>query len=113
MYANLDILALCAAGASNETITKFLELSPTEIAQVLTDTFEFQGWDRDLPLNPYRMFTSYTGKRGSVEHFAQFVSDISVELRKYTDFESVKPEQVFYMCETYNDIEERIQNEWI
>lgn len=113
MYANIDILALCVAGASNETITKFIELPPNEIVQIIFDTFEFEGWSIDLPINPYRMFISYTGEKGSLEHFAQFVSDLSVELGRYSGFENVKLEQVFYMCETYSDIEERIQNEWI
>jgi hypothetical protein len=113
MYANLDILSLCVSGASVETIVQFLELSPNEVVQVVNDTFDFNGWTRDLPINPYRMFSAYMGNKGSKNHFTAFVSEVRVELGKYSGYESVDPEKIFYMCETYSDIEERIQNEWI
>lgn len=113
MYANMDILSLSVSGVSNEGIVNFLELPMKEVEKVLEDVFEFGGWNKDLPINPYRLWKLYDGKRNSVEHFHDFVSDIGVELGKYSGFESVKAEKLFYMCETYNDIEERINNEWV
>jgi hypothetical protein len=113
MYANLDILSLCVAGASAETICKFLELSIPEVTQILYEVFEFEGWDKDLPLNPYRIYCLYNGERGSVEHFLSFTSEISTQFSVQSGFENIRAEQLFYMCKTYSDIEERIQNEWI
>lgn len=114
MYANLDILALCVAGASNESITKFLELPINEVIKAINDALEFDGWKKDLPVNPYRMYTAFSGIIGSVEHFKTFVSDVNVELAKYPDIDSeVRAEKLFYLCEKYHDIDERIQNEWI
>lgn len=112
VYANIDILCLCASGASNENIEKFLELPKEEIHRVLKDTFEFAGWDKDLPINPYKMFCDYRGDISSVEHFVRFTEDISVELAKHGLW-NIKPEKLFYLCETMYDIERKIQDEWI
>lgn len=114
MYANLDILSLCVSGASDDSIVTFLELPASDVVKVLNDTFEFDGWRRDLPLNPYKVFIHFDGIRGSIEHFKSFVTEVSTELIKYPDLEdAVRAERLFYMCEIYRDIEERIQNEWV
>lgn len=111
MYANLDILSLCVSGASNDTIVNFLEIPMEEVVKVLEDTFKFSGWEKDLPFNPYRLFCSYNGIISSVDHFVSFTMDVAIELAKSGNF--VNQEKVFYMCETYKDIEERIEDEWI
>jgi len=113
MYANMDILCLCASGASNETIEKFLEIPLEEIKPVLEDTFEFPGWDEDLPINPYRMFCNYGGQISSVQHFSDFVKETELELSKYSNSIHKDVSKMFYLCETMYDIERKIQDEWI
>lgn len=112
MYANLDILSLCASGACNATIVKFLDVPMNEVAKVLTDTFDFEGWKADLPINPLRLFNLYTGTKSSVEHFISFTSELAMEFGKY-GITDIKPDKLFYICEAYNDIERKIQDEWI
>lgn len=113
MYANLDILALCVSGASNDTIVNFLELPLEEVIKAIDSAFDFDGWPRDLPFNPFFIFQSYNGVESSVQHFVDFSSSVSNELSKYEELSNIKPEKLFYMCELYSDIEERIKNEWI
>lgn len=112
MYANMDILSLCVSGASNDSIIEFLELPANEVLKVLQDTFEFEGWKTDLPFNPYKLFTDYVGIISSVEHFACFTGDLAIELSKY-GLHEIKPDKIFYMCETMYDIERKINDEWI
>jgi hypothetical protein len=112
MYANMDILSLCVSGASNESITKFLEIPMPDIMKVLQDTFSFQGWTVDLSFSPYRMFTAYKGIISSVEHFISFTEEVALELSK-NNIHDMKPEKLFYMCETMYDIERKINDEWI
>ncbi len=113
LYANMDILSLCASGASNETIEKFLEIPLEEIKKVLLETFEFEGWQKDLPMNPYRIFCLYKGTISSIQHFSDFVGEIGTELAKYNDFKLCNLDKIFYICETMYDIERKIQDEWI
>lgn len=116
MYANLDILILCASGASNRTIESFLEIPLDEIKKVIQDVFGFGGWGEDLPINPYKMFCSYNGIISSVEHFKDFLAYLDSEISKFPsleEFRTVKGEQLFYLCETMYDIERKIQDEWI
>ena len=113
VYANLDILSLCVSGASNDSIVTFLELPIAEVVKVLGEVLDFDGWRSDLSLNPYRLFMQFDGLKGSVEHFTSFIKDVTVELRGEGNIQGTKIEKLFYMCEIYNDIEERIQNEWI
>jgi hypothetical protein len=114
MYVNLDTLMLCASGSSNNSIEKFTELPIEEIIRVIETTFDFKGWDRDLPINPYKIFCSYDGTIGSVPHFMEFTESIVSEFRKYPGiFEDGIQIRLFYLCETMYDIERKIQNEWI
>lgn len=111
MYANLDILILCASGASNESIEKFTELPANEIRKVINDAFEFEGWEKDLDFSPYKMFCDYNGTKSSIEHFVSFTQDVAVELSRSGVF--VNQDKVFYLCEAMHDIERKIQDEWI
>lgn len=112
MYANLDILSLCVSGACNDSIVKFLELPMAEVIKAISDVFEFDGWKSDLPFNPYKMWNLYDGDKSSVDHFISFTEEVSAEISK-NGLSYLKPEKLYYMCEAFKDIEERIQNEWI
>lgn len=113
MYANIDILCLCVSGASNETIVKFLEIPLSDVQDIIMKTLDFEGWDKDLPINPLQLFSGYTGVKSSVQHFMDFDSVVSSELSKYEEFAHIKTDTLFYLCELYTDIEERIKNEWV
>lgn len=116
MFANMDILILCASGASNESIETFLEVPINEIVKVLEQTFNFRGWQHELPINPYYLFTHYDGVISSVKHFTDFVSEVDLELEKFSTFRESKDidvQKLFYICETMYDIERKIQDEWI
>lgn len=113
VYANMDILHLCISGASNSDIEKFLEIPITEIVKVIREAFDFDGWEESLPINPYRLFCGYSGEISSVAHFTEFTGELAMELSKYKTLEPIRPEKVFYMCETMYDIERKIQDEWI
>ncbi len=113
MYANMDILILCASGASNETIEKFLELPVEDVSRVIRDAYDFEGWACDLPINPYQMFISYNGQVSSVQHFTDFVNTVDTELSKYGGIYPKTTEKMFYICETMYDIERKIKDEWI
>ena len=56
MLANMDILLLCASGSSNETISNLLDIPVDEILLVIKEVFNFPGWERDLPINPYKLY---------------------------------------------------------
>ena len=114
MYANLDILCLCASGVSFRDISVFLEVPISEVKTVANSVFEFDGWEEEIPVNPLYVFKSYKGVQSSVEHFMEFDKEIKFHLSKWNGkFADVKTEKLFYICETYLDIEERIRNEWI
>jgi hypothetical protein len=113
LYANLDILCLCASGASNRDIEEFLEIPQKEIVKVIRDAFDFDGWENSLPINPYRIFYSYEGEITSLYHFLDFTKAISTELQSYVECRDIKADKLFYICETMYDIERKIQDEWI
>jgi len=110
MYANLDILSLCISGASNPTISRFLEIPEDEILSVLRDTFAFDGWDTDLPINPILIYNS---SKLSSEHFMDFSRTLREELTKTTVGLKLSVDTLFNMCKTFSEIEERIENEWV
>jgi hypothetical protein len=95
MFANMDILLLCVSGASNTTISSFLNIPIDEIKLVIEEVFEFKGWEVDLDINPYK-------------DYKENLSDFTL---MYGDSEIGS--QLLSICETMSDIEERIDNEWI
>jgi hypothetical protein len=112
MYANLDILSLCASGACNETIERFLEIPLNEIEQVIKDTFDFDGWESDLPVNPYKIFTD-AESLGEV-HYAdiRFISEMQSALINFKNRDSLIY-RAYWVCKTMCDIERKIDDEWI
>lgn len=112
MMANRDILLLCASGSSNYTISTFLDVSTDEIELVIKEVFKFPGWELDLPMNPYSIFKSFVNE--NYEHKrTDIISAFCHELGKYSGFESIQSEEIFRICEIMENIEERIDNEWI
>lgn len=100
MLANRDILLLCASGASNTSISNFLDIPVDEIELVIKEAFEFPGWNTDLPINPYKEFLTY----GDFDR---------TELRSYAKLSGIDLQEIFNICLTMKDIEERLDNEWI
>lgn len=100
MLANRDILLLCASGASNTTISTFLDIPVDEIQLVLKEAFEFAGWDVDLPINPYK----------EVQAYGNFDRE---DLCKYPELKDIDQQELYNLCLTMKDIEERLDNEWI
>ncbi len=114
MYANLDILVLCASGASNENIEKFLEIPQSEIRKVLKDAFDFEGWNVDLPINPYKLLTNCLQEQP--EHVeTRFLSDMESSLRGVQSSinRGYLVAKSYWICRTVYDIERKIQDEWI
>lgn len=103
MMANRDVLLLCASGASNKTISTFLDISENEVRLVIEEAFDFTGWAVDLPINPYRLYSNVLGD------FNEFYK----EMKNSNVFELKAIEDVYSLCKTMEEIEERIYNEWI
>ena len=100
MMANRDILLLCASGASNKTISNFLDISEGEIELVIKEAFDFIGWEQDLSCNPYKIYQDHPEEfRDEVSRLLE-VSPLDVAL-------------VASICRSMQEIEERIYNEWI
>ena len=100
MLANRDILLLCASGASNASISNFLDIPVDEVELVIKETFEFPGWETDLPINPYKELQIY----GDFDR---------AYLCNYPELNGIDVQELYNLCLTMIDIEERLDNEWI
>lgn len=103
LYANLDLLQLCASGASNKSILNFCDIEEDDLVEILMNTFQFPGWSDDLPCNPYKLYNDLEG------NYREFYK----ELKACNVFELRTIKNVFTMCKAMKEIEERIQDEWI
>ena len=105
LYANMDILTLCASGASNKTITEVCDIELDDLVEVLMNTFKFPGWAVDLPCNPYKIYLE------SLDNFPKEAVLCFVGFKEI-DVETVIT-QAYRVCKTMKEIEERIADEWI
>lgn len=112
VYANLDILTLCVSGSSNESIVKFLEIPIEDVKRVIKETFEFEGWDTDLPINPYKIFESNLGSPQD-DLAIKFKEDVESALKPYILFRNLDAIGLYRLCKTLHDLERQIKDEWI
>ncbi len=115
MYANLDILVLCASGASNETIERFLEIPIEEVKKVIRETFAFDGWQEDIPANPYKIFTDLEQDLETPKFVdTRFISEMMFALNSYKQEDKDKTiYRAYWVCRTMSEIERKINDEWI
>jgi len=114
LYANLDILQLCASGASNESIVKFSDLDLEDVVEILMNTFNFPGWGEDLPINPYKLYLELCVTVPNESSRAKVFEDlICLTFLTKESLRSLDCTKVLQLCKTMKEIEERIEHEWI
>lgn len=112
LYANLDILQLCASGAGNKSIAAYCDMDLDDIVEILMNTFKFPGWSEDLPVNPYRIFLDCEKLDNLAE--GRFISEMNAALLHCKDSERGHIiYKSYWTCRTMKEIEERIADEWI
>ena len=52
LLADSNILTMCVSGSSNESISKLLDIDIESVKQIIKSVFEFDGWEKDLDINP-------------------------------------------------------------
>lgn len=110
LYANLDILQLCASGASNRSIAKFTDLDLDDVVEIILTTFNFPGWKEDLPVNPYKLWLECEPLGINAE--VKFASEMEMALSHVKDREDLIY-QGYWISKVMKEIEERIADEWI
>jgi hypothetical protein len=56
ILADYDVLLLCVSGLSNLTISKFLDITTSEVRKIIMKNLHFLGWEEDLKWNPYYFY---------------------------------------------------------
>lgn len=106
-----DVLIMCVSGASNESISDTIDMDLNVIKEILETVLNFSGWKNDLPVNPYKIFTSLRiNKDFTFQDFLVLTRRADPDRASYSD-EDVK--KMFEMCSVYTDIENRLDSEWI
>lgn len=71
---NIDILKMCATGASNETIGNFFEVDTETVSYIIDKHLGFRGFDKDQPNNAYRIYNDLDDK--SLDMFIDAVTSM-------------------------------------
>jgi hypothetical protein len=106
LFANQDILLLCASGASNNTIHTFTEIPLQEVEEVIQNSFKFVGWGGDLPINPFGYYSMIMAEQGEV-HMSEFMEELKEQCRCDFDYK-----QMYLISKTMWEIEKEIEDEW-
>lgn len=103
-----DIVLMCVSGASNESIAETLEVEEDFVCEVIKTVLDFDGWSRDLTVNPYGVFlTLRVGVDLNLEEFVRIVGS------RDTSLTTGELETLYSLCESYNKLENRIEKEWV
>lgn len=101
LTSNYSILLMCASGAGNKSIAKFLDIPEGSVELVLNEVFGFTGWKEDLDINPYKIYKEFHGDRDKW-------NDVL-----WSQGRTIVLDSVFNVCETMERIDKRMEDEWV
>lgn len=105
LMASNEILLMCVSGSSNESISRILNIDEDDIEEIISLIFDFKGWEKDLNFNPYRIY------REDPDYIA-FVGSI-VDSRGTEDGDIDTINTMFFNCQIYSEIEEKLDLNWV
>lgn len=106
-----NVLLMCASGSSNPSIAHTLELDIGSVNEIISRIFGFEGWQVDLPFNPYRLFNDLvTNGKALFADFKQAAVYL-MSLRGLVMTDSYI-EIMFRICRVYSNIERDLEREW-
>lgn len=108
LMADRDILHLTASGSSSISISRFLNIDLDEVKKVNKDFYGFNGWDIDLDLNPFSIFSTLA--KIKVYDYITFQQEILL-LSPY--FKEGEVEKLYEVCIKFYTIEKLLEEEWI
>jgi hypothetical protein len=106
LFANQEVLLLCASGANNNTISSFTEIPVDEVVEIIRLSFKFDGWNPEIPINPYGYYSQEMKEKDTV-----LMSEFIEELRNQCHLE-LDYKLIYSVCKTMWEIEDKINNEW-
>lgn len=107
LMADRDILHLTASGSSIYSISRFLDIDIKEIKKVNKSFYGFEGWEKDLDLNPFNLYQNM--RRRGQNDFNIFRGEIALISPYMTEKIA---EEVFDVCCKFYTIEKLIEEEW-
>jgi hypothetical protein len=110
LMADFDIVLLCATGASNKKIAEFFEVDESDVKSILGNRIKFGGWELDLPLNPYNIYTSMVGKFDSDEKFKVNFKSHKLLTSKISDKETI--DLIYFVCKSCRNLEFTLELGW-
>lgn len=105
LLADRDILTMCAAGASNESISTTLNVDKDSIGLVIKAIFDFDGWDSDLEINPQFIFNSL---RDNGKHLFKDFKAACLPIK-----DEIAVGNMYRLCKRYERICNLIDRKWV
>jgi hypothetical protein len=89
VMGDIQILKLCATGASNEAISLFLDIGLTQVMETIMIHVGFSGWDNNLPFNPLLLYKYTMIDRPEIREMKHLGLSDEILARAYTVAELV------------------------
>lgn len=108
LVASNDIILMCVSGSGNSSISRILDVDEDSIRDVLSTVLDFEGWDTDLPLNPFVIFNDLVDHGKTL--FQYFKHDVEYMCGTILSEDDIKT--MFRICRIYSKIELLLDREW-
>ncbi len=109
LVASNDIILMCVSGSSNSSISRILDIDEDSIKDILSTVLDFNGWEYDLQLNPYRVFNDLANKGKTL--FQPFQEELISSFGPLLVDEDIKT--MFRICRIYSKLELLLDREWV
>lgn len=94
-----DIIGTCADGLSNQTISVKFELPIEYVDSVIQEYLRFPGWELDLDISPFMVYTSLGG---SYDYYKSTIKTVS----SLTSKDQIN--RSFRVCRMYDNIRKEV-----
>jgi hypothetical protein len=107
LMASNEILLMCVSGSSNSSISRILNIDIEDVQDIISTIFNFDGWDDDLEFNPYQIYQIDN-------EYIAFVGEIAelIEHFMLTDWDIDDINTMYFNCQIYSEIEDKLEVGW-
>lgn len=102
LLCNISILNLCAEGLSNNSIVRRTNIVGDSVVETIKKYFYFDGWEKDLDLNPLKVYNSS-------EDLDEYVYNISM-VSPLMELDIIM--QSYYICKLYIELDNRLEKKY-
>jgi hypothetical protein len=107
LMASYDIIALCASGVGNSTISSVLHVDIDDVIKEIREYLHFDGYSDNLPVNPRKVLKDLE------EIYCDKFDAFDKEVRRASIFSNSEVLRMWEVALKFRDIDSELSDNWV